>query len=475
MKKKYIIVFVIILTAVVTLIRNKDSKHITYPFVESDIVQVEMYHYEGVPAAEECKIITGREDIVELYKELQNTKVRDKKKESEPMTGGSVTRFIFVLSDGKEYDLEYYNSGGIPSLCSKAGNFGYQTSANLEKYWINLDYELVEIEPEELPIDEYNEKYAAKDEPEEEYYLEDDSMSMADAYKATLYRIRNTHTFPDGVNYGYDEFYDISENHFAIYDVDADGKNELLISYWTTSMAGNAFKIYGYDEISGDLQEEFSEYLGVTFYSNGMIEAKKSHNHGLASISEEFWPYALYQYDRENDCYIKIADVDAWEQAYRSEYEGIEFPKDADTDGDGLLYYIMTNDTYEYQNPMDAEAYEKWRDSYLKDAKVVQIPLLRLTKENIENIIDSSMKIEYSDEELIKMAYNYITEETSWKPEHYEVESSTDNFRIWFYDIILDDESSHGVTRGRFEINRETGMGEDSITFEAIDFSKYLK
>ena len=67
---------------------------------------------------------------------------------------------------------------------------------------------------------------------------------------------------------------------------------------------------------------------------------------------------------------------------------------EADTDGDGLLYYIMTNDTYEYQNPMDAEAYEKWRDSYLKDAEVVQIPLLRLTKENIESITDSSMKIE---------------------------------------------------------------------------------
>lgn len=473
MKKKYIIVFVIILTAVVTLIRNMDFKHITFLFAESDIVQVEMYHYEGVPTAEECKIITGREDIEVLYKELQNIKVRDKKKESEPMTGGSVTRFVFVLSDGKEYDLEYYNPEGIPSLFSKAGNFEYQTSANLEKYWTNLDYELVEKEPEMLSIDEYNEKYAAKDESGKEDYLEDDSTSMSDAYKAALYRIRNTHTFPDGVNYGYDEFYDISENHFAIYDVDADGKNELLISYWTTSMAGNVFKIYGYDEISDDLQEEFSEYLGVTFYSNGMIEAKKSHNHGLASMSEEFWPYALYQYDSENDCYIKTADVDAWEQAYRSEYEGIEFPKEADIDGDGLLYYIMTNDTYEYQNPMDAEAYEKWRDSYLKDTEVIQIPLLRLTKENIENITDSSIKIEYSDEELIKMAYNYITEETSWNPEYYEVEFSADTFRIWLYDIISDEESSHGVTRGKFEINRKTGLGEDSITFEKIDFSKY--
>ena len=77
------------------------------------------------------------------------------------------------------------------------------------------------------------------------------------------------------------------------------------------------------------------------------------------------------------------------------------------------------------------------------------------------------------DEELIKMAYNYITEETSWNPEYYEVEFSADTFRIWLYDIISDEESSHGVTRGKFEINRKTGLGEDSITFEKIDFSKY--
>ena len=64
------------------------------------------------------------------------------------------------------------------------------------------------------------------------------------------------------------------------------------------------------------------------------------------------------------------------------------------TTTDQGLGVIMTNDTYEYQNPMDAEAYEKWRDSYLKDAEVVQIPLLRLTKENIESITGSSIKIE---------------------------------------------------------------------------------
>ena len=152
--KKYIIVFVIILIAMVTLIGNSTSKHITFPFAKTDIVEVEMYHYEGVPAAEECKIITRRNDIDTLHKEFQSIKVRDRKKGSEPMTGGSVTRFIFILSDGTEYDLEYCNSGMNPSLISKVGAYEYQTSANLEKYWTKLDYELVETE--EIKVTEWS-------------------------------------------------------------------------------------------------------------------------------------------------------------------------------------------------------------------------------------------------------------------------------------------------------------------------------
>ena len=154
--KKYIIVFVIMLAAMFILIGNSTSKHITFPFAKKDIVKVEMYHYEGVLAAEECKIITGQKDVKVLYEELQNIKVRDKKKEHEPLTGSSVTRFIFVLSDGKEYDLEYCNSDVNPTISSKTGHFEYQTSANLEKYWTSLDYELVEKEQEMLSIDEYN-------------------------------------------------------------------------------------------------------------------------------------------------------------------------------------------------------------------------------------------------------------------------------------------------------------------------------
>lgn len=73
------------------------------------------------------------------------------------------------------------------------------------------------------------------------------------------------------------------------------------------------------------------------------------------------------------------------------------------------------------------------------------------------------------------MACNYMAKEMSWNPEYYEIESDSNTFKIWFYDLIVDDESGHGVTRGRFEINRKTAFGIDGITFEEIDFKEYLE
>ena len=468
--KKKLFWGLLLIVGFIVLFTSKSSVTLQLPFMQSDVVNIEMYHYEGVPAAEECKIVTVREDINTLHKELQNIKIRDRKKDSEPMTGCSVTKFIFVLSDGTEYDLEYSNSGETPTISSKAGGFTYQTLANLEKYWTKLEYEIVKKEPEMLSIAEYNKQYAAK----EDAKVDNETKSLSETYKDALYQIREHHILPDGIDYGYDQINDLSENSFAVYDIDNDGKDELLISYWTTSMAGNVLKIYDYDEKSGKLNEEFSEFPSVTFYSNGVIEAAKSHNHGLASMSEDFWPYALYQYDSESDKYAKIADVDAWEKEYQQEYEGIPFPTDEDIDKDGCLYYLMENNLYEYKSPLDNKAYEKWRESYLEEAEEISIEFLKMTDENIEGISERCFESGYSDEELKKMACNYMTKETSWEPGYYEIESDNTAFRIWFYDVIMDAESSHGVTRGRFEINRETGIGEDSNTFEKIDFSKYF-
>ena len=230
--KKKLLWGLLLIVSLIVLFTSKSSVTLQLPFMQSDVVNIEMYHYEGVPAAEECKIVTVREDINTLHKELQNIRIRDKKKDSEPMTGCSVTRFVFVLLDGTEYDLEYSNSGETPTISSKAGGFTYQTSANLEKYWTKLEYEIVEKEPEMLSIAEYNKQYAAK----EDVKVDNETKSMSEAYKDVLHKIRELHILPDGIDYGYDQIHDLSENSFAVYDIDNDGKDELLISYWTTSM-----------------------------------------------------------------------------------------------------------------------------------------------------------------------------------------------------------------------------------------------
>ena len=103
--KKKLFWGILLIVCLIVLFTSKSSVTLEFPFSQSDVVNIEMYHYEGVPAAEECKIITGREDINTLYKEFQGIKVRDKKNDSEPITGGSVTRFVFVLSDGTELSL----------------------------------------------------------------------------------------------------------------------------------------------------------------------------------------------------------------------------------------------------------------------------------------------------------------------------------------------------------------------------------
>lgn len=79
------------------------------------------------------------------------------------------------------------------------------------------------------------------------------------AYAAALEEIYTNHTFPDGKDFGFDGFHDMSENKFAVYDIDSDGKKELIVLYTTTYMAGMTGTVYAYDSSSGTLRAELQE------------------------------------------------------------------------------------------------------------------------------------------------------------------------------------------------------------------------
>ena len=194
------------------------------------------------------------------------------------------------------------------------------------------------------------------------------------AFISALEGICRNQVFPDGSEFQYDASTNGEGNQFAIYDIDFDGKEELIIQYTTTYTAGMVEVIYDYDSKTKLLKEELRSFPSLTYYNNGIVSADWSHDQGLAGLGD-FWPYTLYQYKQESDTYIEIASVDAWNKEQANEdYEGNPFPDELDIDGDGFIYFVTAEGTYAQNTVVDGEEYERWRSSLLGNAKKIEVP-----------------------------------------------------------------------------------------------------
>lgn len=211
-----------------------------------------------------------------------------------------------------------------------------------------------------------------------------DTQAQLMVYTSVLEGIYFDHIFPDGYDCEWQD-YDDNQNRFAVYDIDNDGAEELIVQYTTTCMAGMVELIYNYDQNTKSVTEEFIEFPALTYYDNGIIVAEWSHNQGLAG--DNFWPYTLYQYDSALDTYIEVGTVDAWDRTYaKTDYYGNPFPTESDANGDGIVYFITQDGEYNLDKPVDLEEYMQWRDSYLGTATEITVPYLNLTEENINSI-----------------------------------------------------------------------------------------
>ena len=194
------------------------------------------------------------------------------------------------------------------------------------------------------------------------------------AYRAALEGLYFDHILPDG--YEMDRFgeeRDITQNRFAVYDVDLDGQDELILEYTTTIVAGKIAWIYDFDSASNSLREQLCAYpIRLTFFDNGAVEEGWSHNQGHGG---RFWPYTLYQYDPETDTYREVGSADAWDTELFPE----RYPEGVEPDAGGFIYFL----DMEYDMPVDGEAYTQWRNLYVGDAQILDVPYVNLTQENI--------------------------------------------------------------------------------------------
>ena len=106
------------------------------------------------------------------------------------------------------------------------------------------------------------------------------------AFISALEGICRNQVFPDGSEFQYDASTNGEGNQFAIYDIDFDGKEELIIQYTTTYTAGMVEVIYDYDSKTKLLKEELRSFPSLTYYNNGIVSADWSHNQGLAGLGD---------------------------------------------------------------------------------------------------------------------------------------------------------------------------------------------
>lgn len=206
-----------------------------------------------------------------------------------------------------------------------------------------------------------------------------------EAYQKALKDMLESRKLPndDEIELFYDETTNMEENKFAIYDIDNDGHDELIIEWVTAPTAGQLSFIYDYDVENEKFVTEFTDVPLLTFYDNGVIVALLSHNQGLAG--ENFWPYFLYKYDEKTDVYNQVAMVDAWDKTVAdSDSNGNKYPEDIDKNGDGIVYYIITDGEYDNKVPVSKKDYENWRSSYLEGAKRVELEYMSFTTKNIK-------------------------------------------------------------------------------------------
>lgn len=208
-------------------------------------------------------------------------------------------------------------------------------------------------------------------------------------YAAILYNLINFKIMPDGTQIG--ELMtmdaDMGLNKFAVFDVDQDGSEELIILQLQGATAANAGVVIGYSQEEGKTHQQLWEYPMLTFYDNGVVTAGAGHNQGRGG---DFWPYTLYVYDASSDTYVYVGSVDAWDKKLSDENPDVlpPFPTELDKSGSGFLYYIYA-EGYDPEMLYDESVYLDWLNGYIGDAEELQVPFVSLTADNVTDMMSA--------------------------------------------------------------------------------------
>lgn len=213
-------------------------------------------------------------------------------------------------------------------------------------------------------------------------------------------------------------------NNFSIYDVDNDGIDELVVEINNASAADKITVIYQYDISTNKFIREASFYPGAEFYYNDIVFDQWSHNQGVGNF---IWPYSVYLYDREQDTYNFICQVDSWNKEIKE--EGFPIHKDLDEDGnvvviskaDGIIYL----DNKEYYSWI-AGITEGTRQKYFDFKPMFNANYREYSKDYVAYILDKEESLDNID-----LGITFVKEESPFEVIETQIK---DKFDIDFKD-----------------------------------------
>lgn len=197
-------------------------------------------------------------------------------------------------------------------------------------------------------------------------------------YAATLRNLLYSNVLPDGssIEVSAGEY-----SSFAVYDVDSDKKEELVLLYDPGVIAGAIGYIIGYDSNTEEIYIQLKAFPYFSFLNNGNLKALSSHNQTYGDM----WPYSFYQYLPERDTYKLVGYVHS-EDKRTLELNGIsdQYPYEADLSETGTVYYVGTDGWGTH--PIDETDYMEWLHTNEGNVEALEISYLSFTEENIEEL-----------------------------------------------------------------------------------------
>lgn len=200
-----------------------------------------------------------------------------------------------------------------------------------------------------------------------------------EAYMKTLMDLQFNGISPVSANIEFDgSKWFMSDNKFAICDIDNDGENELIIQYITDEESKKKEYIYKFNYETQDIELAFCDYPSITYFDDGLLTVDTAY---LERPDDDYrWMYKLYNATAGN--FQTIATVNAWyRESTPVNCAGDEYPDEIDCENAGVVYLIFYDN--EERKIFSQSQYDIWYNEVFGNAHAINVHYQNLSEENV--------------------------------------------------------------------------------------------